>query len=80
MDIMLESKDDRGITHFVLGCIVFSGSMELLQGADPANPRGSQCLVCGSLRAYRADAKGQSPHVYLPPSPCLSIGSPLLLV
>ena len=57
MDIMLESKDEKGITHFVLGKIVYSGGMEYLAEADPGNPRGSQCLVCGSLTAYRADIK-----------------------
>jgi hypothetical protein len=57
MDIMIESKDDKNITHFILGRIIFSGSMEGISGADPANPRGSQCLVCSSLTGYRADIK-----------------------
>jgi hypothetical protein len=57
MGIMIESKDAKGITYFLIGRIVFSGGIERIERGDPANPRGSQCLVCGSLTGYRADLK-----------------------
>ena len=55
MEVMFESKDEKGVVHFVLGSITWSGGMEQLEGADPNNPRGSQCFVCSSLTAYKVE-------------------------
>lgn len=57
MGIMIESKDSKGITYFLVGRIFFSGGLERIEGSDPSNPRGSQCLVCGGLTGYRVDLK-----------------------
>jgi hypothetical protein len=57
MGIMIESKDSKGTTYFLIGRIFFSGGLERIEGSDPTNPRGSQCLVCGGLTGYRVDLK-----------------------
>lgn len=61
--VMLESKDSNGLTCFILGNTVYSGHTEGIVHdksdpesgvfADVAASRGSQCLVCHSLRAFR---------------------------
>ena len=55
MHVMLESKEDSGLTCFLLGSIVYSGSIEGVECADLQMPRGSQFIVCSRMTAYRAD-------------------------
>ena len=55
MHVMLESKEDSGLTCFLLGSIVYSGNIEGVEYADLQMPRGSQFIVCSRMTAYRAD-------------------------
>ena len=55
MHVMLESKEDSGLTCFLLASIVYSGSIEGVEHADLQMPRGSQFIVCSRMTAYRAD-------------------------
>jgi hypothetical protein len=57
MNIMLESKDDLGLTKFLLARIVFSGDVECVEDAELSAPRGSQFLVCHDIKAVKGDIK-----------------------
>lgn len=57
MHIMLETKDDKGLSYFILGTIVYSGDLSTIEGADNPNPRGSQFIVCTDMRGIKADIK-----------------------
>lgn len=52
--VMVESKDDHGLTRFLIGEIVFSGDIEGVQDARLENPRGSQFLIVTKMRAVCA--------------------------
>ena len=57
MSVMLESKDEAGLSMFIIAQIIFSGAMSGIRGANPANSRGSQCMICTGLKAIRARLK-----------------------
>lgn len=57
MPVMLETKDDAGISYFIIATIIHSGAMETIAGANPDHPRGSQCMVCGEIIAIKSKLK-----------------------
>ncbi len=57
MNIMLESKDDLGLTKFLLARIIFSGDVECVEDAELSAPRGSQFIVCHDIKAIKGDIK-----------------------
>ena len=57
MNIMLESKDDLGLTKFLLARIIFSGDVECVEDAELSAPRGSQFIVCHDIKAVKGDIK-----------------------
>lgn len=57
MHIMLETKDDKGISYFILGTIVYSGDISTVEGAELSNPRGSQFIICTNMSGIKADIK-----------------------
>jgi len=57
MHIMLETKDEKGITYFILGTIVYSGDISTVECAELSNPRGSQFIICTDMNGIKADIK-----------------------
>ena len=60
MSFMLESKDESGLTVFVIGTIAYSGPFEGIEYAciDAGDmARGSLCLVGTDLMGYKANLK-----------------------
>ena len=56
--VMVESKDCNGLTCFILGEVIYSGSSDSMgcakrTGGEDSSSRGSQCLICTKLHAYR---------------------------
>lgn len=49
MGVMMESKDEKGRSYFVMGNIVYSGSISEIENANIDCSRGSLCLVCTDL-------------------------------
>lgn len=57
MEIMLESKDDKDVTYFVFGTIVYSGSIEGVENSELFNPRGSNFFICAQMKGVKGKAK-----------------------
>lgn len=55
--IMLETKDEQDITHFIIATTVYSGTIEGVENAELFAPRGSQFLIISNLRGIKGNIK-----------------------